>query len=126
MIDQIASAVNRAKAILMDLDKKRIETPVQTEELRWLLNTLVDLGTRPHEGKVAEGAFRSVLGMEVSVAGAVKERDDSDRKRAEMEQLARLKNRAPGVGLTAEEEKILNPPVAVPTGAREAERSRGW
>jgi hypothetical protein len=74
MIDQTASAVNAAKGILMGLDKANIETPVQTETLRWLLETLVDLGTRPAENKVADSAFRSVLGHTVAVQEAEKSR----------------------------------------------------
>lgn len=74
MIDQIASAVNAAKGILMTLDRSRIETPVQTETLRWLLGTLVELGTAPVEAKVADGAFKSVLGHTVAVQEAAKSR----------------------------------------------------
>ena len=58
----------------MALDKARIETPVQTETLRWLLETLVELGTRPIEGRVAESAFRSVLGHTVAAQEAEKSR----------------------------------------------------
>ena len=74
MIDQTASAVNAAKAILMGLDKNRIETPVQTEHLRWLLQTLVDLGTAPIEQKLADGAFRAVMGHTVAAQEAEKSR----------------------------------------------------
>ncbi len=74
MIDETANAVNAAKGILMSLDKARIETPVQTETLRWLLTTLVELGTAPVETKVAESAFKSVLGRTVQVAEAEKSR----------------------------------------------------
>lgn len=128
MIDQTASAVNAAKAILMSLDRARIETPVQTEHLRWLLETLVGLGTRKENTVVADSAFRSFLSADVSVANAVKERDESDRKEAESQHLARLNRRAPGVELTPDERAFLHPPDGAPAtgGAREAERSRGW
>jgi hypothetical protein len=84
-IDHTASAVNRAKDILMVLDKHRLETPVQTEELRWLLQTLVDLGMqapsplpmslgRRMERDLADNAHRTVLGSLVAVQEAEKSR----------------------------------------------------
>lgn len=74
MIDETASTVNLARSILMGLDKSRIETPVQTETLRRLLNAVIDLGTRPIETKVADSAFKSVLGATVRVQEAEKSR----------------------------------------------------
>ena len=84
MIDTTASAVNTAKGILMTLDKGSIETRVQTETLRWLLTTLVELGshvpnihdpsTRRPERSVADNAARTVLGSITAVQEAEKSR----------------------------------------------------
>lgn len=69
MHDRIATTVNLAKSIRMGLDKSTIETPVQTETLRLLLDTLIDLGTPPAVQKVAEGASRTVLGRVTAIDG---------------------------------------------------------
>ena len=85
MIDDTASAVNTAKGILMTLDKNRLETPVQTEQLRWLLQTLIDLGMQAPSilpraiGKRSErdtndNAARTVMGALVAVQEAEKSR----------------------------------------------------
>ena len=84
-IDQTASAVNTAKGILMSLDKNKLETPVQTEQLRWLLQTLVELGMqapsplpmsigRRMERDLGDNAHRTVLGSLVAVQEAEKSR----------------------------------------------------
>ena len=81
MIDEVASAVNAAKGILMALDDKRLETPVPTAHLRWLLQMLVDLGMQapqPHggvrpESRVAESAFKTTLGHIVEIENIDKE-----------------------------------------------------
>lgn len=39
-----ASTVNLAKAMLFDLDRSKLDTPVRTATLELLLNTLVELG----------------------------------------------------------------------------------
>lgn len=74
MDNKTASAVNAAKNILMSLDKHRLETPVQTEHLRWLLETLVELAAKPIENRIADSAHRHVLGAIVSVNEAQKAR----------------------------------------------------
>ena len=81
MIDEVASAVNAAKGILMALDRSRLETSVPTEHLRWLLLMLVDLGSQapqPHggtrpESRVADSAFRTTLGHIVEIEQIDKE-----------------------------------------------------
>jgi len=44
-IDHVGSMVSLAKQMRMDLDRNSLETRVQTETLRLLLTTLIDLGT---------------------------------------------------------------------------------
>lgn len=67
MIDRTASAVNLARSMLSTLDRSRLETPVQTETLRMLLETIVDLGTPAQTRKVGDAATREVMGRVAKV-----------------------------------------------------------
>lgn len=72
--DRTASVVALARNVLGGVDKSRLETPVQTETLRLLLETLIDLGTPASVQKIADGASRSVMGLQVSLSEAEKAR----------------------------------------------------
>lgn len=72
--DRTASVLSLARNILSGLDKSRLETPVQTESLRLLLTTLIELGTPPTVQKVADGANRTVMGLQTMVSEAEKAR----------------------------------------------------
>lgn len=74
MIDRTATTVNLAKSILFGLDRKSLETPVQTQTLILLLDTLIDLGTPSVGQKVGDGAMRTVMAHTVAVNEAVKAR----------------------------------------------------
>jgi hypothetical protein len=72
--DRTASVLALARNILGGIDKSRLETPVQTESLRLLLETLIELGTPTVVAKVQDGAMRSVMGLATAVSEAEKAR----------------------------------------------------
>lgn len=49
MHNQIASVVNLARANLMALDRKSLNTTLPTATVELLLKTLIDLGTRDNQ-----------------------------------------------------------------------------
>ena len=55
-IDHTGSCVNLAKQMLMDLDSAAINTAVQTETLRMLLEKLIELGSPQVQVMQAERA----------------------------------------------------------------------
>lgn len=72
--DQVASVVNLAKAELMTLDRRNIETPVQTEKLRLMLTTLIELGEPPQARTLADSGRRTVMGHMAQIGEAEKAR----------------------------------------------------
>ena len=75
MIDHIASTVNLARSWLMTLDKNRIDTPVPTETLRLLLETVIRLGQPDTVTAVDDASRRTLMGMQAEVGDALKARD---------------------------------------------------
>lgn len=67
--DRLGSAVNLAKATLLTLDARNIETPVQTETLRLLLEMFIGLA-QPNLVKMEEGARKTVAGHMVAMQQA--------------------------------------------------------
>lgn len=67
--DRLGSAVNLAKATLLTLDARNIETPVQTETLRLLLEMFIGLA-QPNLPKMEEGARKTVAGHIVALQEA--------------------------------------------------------
>ncbi len=72
--NQTASVVNLAKSWLMTLERSRIETPMPTETLRLILETLIELGTPAAAHEVADAGVRTVMGRTVAISEAEKAR----------------------------------------------------
>lgn len=73
--NQVASVANLARAQLLALDRTSINTSVQTEMYRLLLETLIDLATPTQDQSIADSAHRTVLGHGVAISEAMKARD---------------------------------------------------
>ena len=57
-----ASISALAKTILGGIDRSKLETPVNTEALKLLLEKLIELAEPAHHQKLADSAQRSVMG----------------------------------------------------------------
>jgi len=76
MINQTASTVLLAKQMLMDLDRGRVTTTVETATMERILRTLVQLGLGDDNSlKHGEAHARAVTGRIGQVAQAMEQRD---------------------------------------------------
>ena len=61
--------VNLAKTVLSGVDRKKLETPVQTETLCLLLETLIDLGTPDFDRKIGRAAEMEIVARKTAIDG---------------------------------------------------------
>jgi hypothetical protein len=61
--NQTSSIVNLARVVREGIDSRNVTTSVQTETLKLLLDTLIELGEPNHHAKVGDTARRTVESM---------------------------------------------------------------
>jgi len=76
--NEAASLANLARTVLSSVDRRRLETPVQTETLVLLLNRLIDLLEPRQAGELAQVADKSVRQLVASVETAIRNRDEDE------------------------------------------------
>lgn len=74
--NEAASLANLARTVLSSVNRRQLETPVQTETLVLLLNRLIDLLEPKQSGELAQVADRSVRQLVASVDTAIRNRDE--------------------------------------------------
>lgn len=67
----LASTLALARTVRSGIDRKKLDTPVQTEALILLLDTLIEIGSAsPVTQRLGDGAARTVMGMVAQVKDA--------------------------------------------------------
>ena len=72
--NQIASVANLARGYLQSIDRKSLETSVQTQSLILMLTTLVELAQPQHDVDVGAASARTIMGHMTVVSEAEKAR----------------------------------------------------